>query len=509
MNLLSPTSPAQTARPCVHLVTRGSMLVAAFCCGAVLLTSSSAGAARRSLHYNFPTGGTSHFEFEVTRTVVTDVARLPSEAEELGSGEVLKRISAVDSRIEGRLERFVATTYRDGTLGLVSRLVDLAGTVDRGGNGMPLSFVGLDGKSLSLRLRASGEVLDSAGWSHFVGSARGGELAQEVFLQSVLRLPKQLPVSEGSSTSFTFRLPVDDGLERRLTWTVTYSAAPEAEGCGRECVAMSYQGVLREDSEDSDPARPMSRSAVGAVEGTVQLVGAGGRKQLQSHHWKLSWDRDIASFREDREVRGQLQQRVESAGRITRVVDEKDGRSRREPLAPRSVSRALSRDSLDSSGEGTDRYLAPDEVRAALHSATGELSSCFNPLQVSDGGRVDASVTFSVGRSGAAGDIRVSLANAPASNDLAGVESCLVGVVERLSLDDHDGDPLEVLYPLVYVVDGLDGRVLPYPVVLTKSQPVRLPLLELPADLSSTELRSLEWLFTEAAPPSSTLSVEN
>ena len=252
----------------------------------------------------------------------------------------------------------------------------------------------------------------------------------------------------------------------------------------------------------------MTRSAVGNVEGTLQLVGTGGKKQLQSHHWKLSWDRDIASFREDLEVRGRLRQRVESSGRITRVVDEMDGRSRGVPLGPRTVRRGLPGDGLDSPGEATDRYLAPDEVRTALHSATGELSSCFTPLQLPDGGRVDASVAFSVGRSGAARDARVSIENAPADMGLGAIDSCLVGVIERLTMDDHDGDPLAVSYPLVYVVDGSVGRVLHYPIVFMKSQPVRLPLLELPADLSSTDLRLLEWLFTEEAPPSSSLSPE-
>jgi len=252
----------------------------------------------------------------------------------------------------------------------------------------------------------------------------------------------------------------------------------------------------------------MSRSALGTVEGTLELVGRRGRKRLKSHHWKLSWDRDIASFRADRELRGRLRQRVESAGKITRVGEESSGRSRRAPLAPRSASRAMAGDNLDSPGEVTDRYLDSGEVRVALHGANRELSSCFASLQLPEGGRVDASVRFSVARSGAAEDAKASIDNAPESAGLGGVDSCLVGVIQGLSFGDHDGDPLAVSYPLVYVVDGTVGRVLPYPVVLTKSQPVRLPLLELPADLSSTELRLLEWLFTEEAPPSSPLSTE-
>lgn len=501
--LLPTTTPPRCLRPWM-------VLAAFFCLGVTIIGPGAAGAARRSLHYDFPTVEPSRFEFEVTRRVVTDVVLLPSEAEGSEAAVVLQRISAVDSRLEGRLERFVATTYRDGTLGLVSRLVGVDGSVGREGLelGGPLSFGGLDGKSLALRLRASGEVLDSVGWSHFMGSARGGELAQDVFLQSVLRLPNHLPTSEGSTTSFVMRLPIDGRLENLLNWTITYSVAQAGEGCGIDCVALSYRGVLREDSEDKDPSRPMNRSAVGTVEGGLVLVGKRRRKRLQSHHWKISWDRDIASFREDREVRGRIRQGVESAGRITRITDETADGTRGAAVAPRTVSAALGGDSLDSPGEGTDRYLTPDEVRAALHNATEELSACFHSLKIADGDRVDASVTFSVDRSGTARDVRVSIESAPADMGPREIDSCLVGAVERLPLDDHDGDPLEVSYPLVYVADGASGQVLRYPVVFTKSQPVRLPLLELPADLSSAELRSLEWFFTEEAPASSSLSPE-
>jgi hypothetical protein len=468
-------------------------VVLALACGfGILLPSVSADAARRDLSYAFEKGRVTTFSLASTRSVVTEVVLVPEEANQLEVDRVLGRIAAVESQLEGRLERFVAKTYRDGTLGLVTRLVDLTGTVTRGGVSTPDSFAGLDGKSLALRLRGSGELLDSQGWSQFMGGGRGGELAQDVLLQSVLRLPRHLPSSEGIATSFTIRLPLDAGLETRVAWTVRYFPAEATEPCPGDCVAITYQGELREEAHDKAEGRTMSRVATGTVEGTVVLTGKGARRALSSHRWKLVWDRDIASYRADGDRRGRLRQQVTSTGQLERIGGQEPvaGRS---PLTSAGTGTAVDR--LDSPGEATDRYLSPDEVRLVLHAATDDFTGCFVGSLVGADAPLNAAVTFVVSRSGETQDLQVTLG----SNEAA-LRACLGKVVEGLSFDDHDGDPLEVSYPLVFVADEPSGRVLPYPVVFTKTQPVRLPLLELPPDLSSAELLLLEWLFTEKAP---------
>jgi len=74
--------------------------------------------------------------------------------------------------------------------------------------------------------------------------------------------------------------------------------------------------------------------------------------------------------------------------------------------------------------------------------------------------------------------------------------------VQSLDFGEHDGDPVEASYPLVYQVDRRGARVLPYPVVFTRPRAVRLPLLLLPADITAGEVRLLERVLTEDEPPS-------
>jgi hypothetical protein len=228
----------------------------------------------------------------------------------------MNRLASVESRLEGTLERFVAKSYRDGTLGVVSRLVGLSGTIGRDGESKPSSFSQLEGKSMAVRLHASGELLHSNGWPYFMGGGRGGELAQDVLLQSVLRLPRHLPKSAGEGNSFIVRVPVDSALERSETWMLRYLPAVPPEDCGKHCYAITYSGELREKSRDKHPARPMTRTGDGTVSGTLVLQGKGRMKRLLSHEWTLQWNREIKSHREDGRVRGRLLQQVTSSGSL-------------------------------------------------------------------------------------------------------------------------------------------------------------------------------------------------
>jgi hypothetical protein len=277
---------------------------------------SSADGARRTLRYEFDENQITSYRFATSRTVSTEVAELPPEAARSGHRSVMNRIDSVESRLEGTLERFVAKSYRDGTLGVVSRLVGLSGTIGRDGESKPSAFPQLEGKSMAVRIHESGELLHSNGWPHFMGGGRGGELAQDVLLQSVLRLPRHLPKSVGEGNSFILRVPVDPSLERSETWMLRYLPAVPPEECGKHCYAISYRGELLEKSRDKHPARPMTRSGDGTVAGTLVLQGRGRAKRMLSHEWTLTWNREIKSHREDGRVRGRLLQQVSSSGSL-------------------------------------------------------------------------------------------------------------------------------------------------------------------------------------------------
>ncbi len=151
-------------------------------------------------------------------------------------------------------------------------------------------------------------------------------------------------------------------------------------------------------------------------------------------------------------------------------------------------------DRLDWPGSPTDRYLTSDEVRDRLHEATEGFFGCFREsLRSKPEGA--AAVEFTIDGEGKAGSILVDRGKAPES-----LEPCIQRVVAGIEFGGHDGDPLEVSYPLVYEVDTGGARVLPYPIVFTRPRPIRLPLLGLPLDVSAGELRMLELILTKDAP---------
>lgn len=154
-------------------------------------------------------------------------------------------------------------------------------------------------------------------------------------------------------------------------------------------------------------------------------------------------------------------------------------------------------DALNWPGSPTDRYLDSDEVRTVLHSVTDSFFECFRTHARAGVDASDSGVTFTVQRDGSATAVDAEVGSAP--EELA---TCLAGVVGALDFGEHDGDPLEVSYPLVYQVDRQGARVLPYPVVFSKPAPVRLPLLPLPPNVGPGEIRMLELILVEDAPPS-------
>lgn len=154
------------------------------------------------------------------------------------------------------------------------------------------------------------------------------------------------------------------------------------------------------------------------------------------------------------------------------------------------------RDRLDHPGAPTDRYLDAGEIRDVLHGATDAFYECFRTQARGTRDVGDVAVTFTVG-----GDAQVVAVTAELGGAPEALGPCLQQVVEALEFAGHDGDPVEVSYPLVYQVDQRGARVLPYPVVFTRPRPVRLPLLMLPIDVSPGELKMLERILVDPPAP--------
>lgn len=153
-------------------------------------------------------------------------------------------------------------------------------------------------------------------------------------------------------------------------------------------------------------------------------------------------------------------------------------------------------DRLDAPGSPTDRYLDADEVRGVLHAANESFFLCFREHARDRSGAGDVALTMTVPRDGRPNPIGVEIGQSKEP-----LRPCLEAAAAALEFGDHDGDPLEISYPLVFVVDRQGMRVLDYPVVFTRPRPVRLPLFELPLDLTHAEVLLLERVLTVDAPP--------
>ncbi len=287
---------------------------------ALLLLGALAGAAeagpRRNLTYNLPEDRLESFALEVRQVVETSFTRLPPESKDYDVDDLMSRIGRSESKATGRLERVVARAFRDGSYGLVTRVAALEGTTDRGEGPRPLELNALVGKSLSLRVLSSGQVVDSFGWGHLAGASGGGDLVADALLQSVLRLPNTLPRGRPVMATWDLRVPVDAFLQRVQSWVLTWTEAPAPADCKR-CTALSYTGTLKEVSRDVHPARPMSLEGEGTVEGTL-ILGAGSRR-LQQHDWTTRWTRSVRSHRANDTLRGELSQSVELTGSLRAV----------------------------------------------------------------------------------------------------------------------------------------------------------------------------------------------
>ena len=145
-------------------------------------------------------------------------------------------------------------------------------------------------------------------------------------------------------------------------------------------------------------------------------------------------------------------------------------------------------DRLDAHGAPTDRYLDRVEIRDVLHGGTEAFFACFREHLRGDANPGDLSAVFFIERDGVPSRVTIDGPETPEA-----LSGCLVEAVAALRFDDHDGDPMEVSYPIVYQSTARQGaRVVPYPLVFIRASAPRLPLLSLPPDLSAGEIVLLE-----------------
>ncbi len=272
---------------------------------ALAALSSPALAGRRSLTYRMPSNAIEVLSFKVDHRVQTRAVELPPEAEPYDVDGLLAGLADVNTVVQGRLERTVGRVFRDRSLGLVTRVVELSGTVDRGAGPAQAALEGLEGKSVSMRVLESGELLASLGWSHMAGAGQGGDLVRDVLLFSVLRLPYTLPANGGAiPSSFRLRVPVDGLLNLDQAWNLQWTAAEAPADC-RRCTALQYEATMTEAAEDRHPARPMDSSSTGEATGTVLLDAKGA---VLTHDFGLVWTRTVRSLRENGTRRAEVEQ---------------------------------------------------------------------------------------------------------------------------------------------------------------------------------------------------------
>ena len=280
----------------------------------LLGTAASAHAARRSLAYKMPANALEHLGFQVEHRITTEAVELPPEAAPYDVDGLLQAVGDVTTTVSGRLERTVARVFRDRSLGLVSRVVALQAQVDRGQGPTDVPLAGLEGKSVSMRVLDSGELLASVGWEHMAGAGRGGDLVRDLLLFSVLRLPYAVPSGTGAIPStFRLRIPEDPLLNRDQAWTLAWTAASPPADC-RRCSALAWSAEVTEAAEDRHPARPMSAEGTATGSGVVVLNGRGA---LVAHDFSLTWTRTVRSHRENGDRRAELTQVHTVTGRLS------------------------------------------------------------------------------------------------------------------------------------------------------------------------------------------------
>jgi hypothetical protein len=157
-------------------------------------------------------------------------------------------------------------------------------------------------------------------------------------------------------------------------------------------------------------------------------------------------------------------------------------------LAVAPPSWAASR--LGLTGTLTDRYLTVSEVRDELHGSNDRLQECFleHVAAVMPG---EMTLSFVVRRDGHTEEVFVEVAES-----FEELRICVVEHVGKVRFQEHDGDPLEVAYPLVFHRDENGSRLVKYPIVFVRPRPRAFLLIPVPLALTPEERELLSgWLY--------------
>jgi hypothetical protein len=266
------------------------MKPAAALCVLLAALPASAEAARRDIALRVARDAFERFRFETEHTVTTALGPAATDQTELDLSTLDAPLAPYTVRVRGQLERLLAREFRDRSWGIVARVVAPAGELVRGSS-TPLDLTALAGRSVSLRVQDSGELLESAGWDGAIGAGREGAFVDDVFLAQLPHLPPKVLPDGPVPVSYRLRLPLDKTLNRDQRWDLQFrpgAARPDCKGC----VVLDYEGAVTEVSEDKHPARASRLEAKAAVSGTIVLSDERGF--LIEHTYRADWTRTVA-----------------------------------------------------------------------------------------------------------------------------------------------------------------------------------------------------------------------
>ena len=251
----------------------------------------------RSLHWNTPDDRILLYEFETSHALSTKVQRFPTGVDPAQIEPLNAKLGDETFALSGRLEKFKAGYFDDGTSGLVVRFESVTAGPDAADGSAGVDTFGLIGKSMALRVFDSGEVFETDGLEHFSGFGRFGELFADVFSQIILRLPTALPEPGESirvQTSVPFKVDRFTRVERSLD--VEFRREGEAKPCmlGRDCVEMTYTGSVTEHGINRDPMHFTEVDATGSISGS--MLFALDKGDFQEHRYLQELVRTIVTY---------------------------------------------------------------------------------------------------------------------------------------------------------------------------------------------------------------------
>jgi len=251
----------------------------------------------RSLRWNTPDDRILHYEFETSHTLSTEVQQFPAGVDTTAAEPLLAKLADETFALGGRMEKFKAGYFDDGTSGLVLRLESVTCGPDGPDGASGVDTFGLIGKSVAMRVFDSGEVFETHGLEHLSGYGRFGELFADVFTQMIVRLPIEVP-EPGAEVRVETRVPLKidrfTRVERALD--IVYRREGEPEPClvGRACVQLTYEGRVAEQGINRDPMHFTEVEASGTISGS--LLFALDKGDFQEHRYVQDIQRTIVTY---------------------------------------------------------------------------------------------------------------------------------------------------------------------------------------------------------------------